>query len=410
MLLINHAKVYTMENDVIYEDGYVLCKDKKILETGPRFADSKYYGAKEMKEFDASGCVAMPGLLEAHCHVGITEEQKGMEGNDCNETTEPVTPQLRAIDAINPMDAAFQSALEAGITGLMIGPGSSNVVGGQFAFVKTYGRCIDRMVVKAPAAMKVAFGENPKNNYGGQSRMPSTRMAIAAMLREELTDAREYARKKEQSGAACNDADTPDVSEQSDTAADGSDFAVDFRKEAWLPVLRKEIPLKAHVHRADDIQTAIRIAKEFDLDMTLDHCSEGHLISEEIKESGFPAIVGPAMTSRNKIEVKYVDFKTPGELTKAGVPVAITTDHPVTLIQHLPHCAGMAVKKGMAYMEALKAITINAAKICRVDDRLGSLAPGKDADIAIFDGDPLDLQTNTVATIIDGKIVWPESL
>lgn len=386
MLLINHAKVYTMENDVIYEDGYILCKDKKILETGARFADSSYYGAKEIEEYDASGCIAMPGLLEAHCHVGITEEQKGMEGNDCNETTEPVTPQLRAIDAINPMDSAFKSAMEAGITGLMIGPGSSNVVGGQFAFVKTYGRCIDRMIVKAPAAMKVAFGENPKNNYGGQSMMPSTRMTIAAMLREELTDAREYARKKEQ-----ND----------------SGFAIDFCKESWLPVLRKEIPLKAHVHRTDDIQTAIRIAKEFDLDMTLDHCSEGHLISEEIKESGFPAIVGPAMTTRNKIEVKYVDFKTPGELAKAGVPVAITTDHPVTLIQHLPHCAGMAVKKGMAYMQALKAITINAARICRVDGRLGSLAPGKDADIAVFDGDPLSLQTNTVATIIDGSIVWP---
>lgn len=399
MLLINHAKVYTMENDVIYEDGYILCKDKKILETGADFADSSYCGAEGIEEFDASGCVAMPGLLEAHCHVGITEEQKGMEGNDCNETTDPVTPQLRAIDAINPLDSAFKSAMEAGITGLMIGPGSSNVVGGQFAFVKTYGRCIDRMIVKAPAAMKVAFGENPKNNYGGQSMMPSTRMAIAAMLRGELTDAREYARKKEQSGANC---------EEANAAADsGSDFTIDFRKEAWLPVLRKEIPLKAHVHRTDDIQTAIRIAKEFDLDMTLDHCSEGHLISKEIKESGFPAIVGPAMTSRNKIEVKYVDFKTPGQLAKAGVTVAITTDHPVTLIQHLPHCAGMAVKKGMEYMEALKAITINAARICRVDDRLGSLAPGKDADIAVFDGDPLNLQTNTVATIIDGRIVWP---
>lgn len=386
MLLINHARVYTMENDVIFEDGYILCKDKIIVETGAHFADSSYYGAKEIEEFDASGCIAMPGLLEAHCHVGITEEQKGMEGNDCNETTEPVTPQLRAIDAINPMDSAFKSAMEAGITGLMIGPGSSNVVGGQFAFVKTYGRCIDRMIVKAPAAMKVAFGENPKNNYGGQSMMPSTRMAIAAMLREELTDAREYGRKKEQSG---------------------DDFTIDFRKEAWLPVLRKEIPLKAHVHRADDIQTAIRVAKEFDLDMTLDHCSEGHLISEEIKESGFPAIVGPAMASRNKIEVKYVDFKTPGALAKDGVAVAITTDHPVTLIQHLPHCAGMAVKKGMEYMEALKAITITAARICRVDDRLGSLTPGKDADIAVFDGDPLSLQTNTVATIIDGSIVWP---
>lgn len=384
MLLINHAKVYTMVDDVVYEDGYILCDGEKVLETGESFIKSGYRNRKDIEELDASGCIAMPGLVEAHCHVGITEEQKGLEGDDCNEMSDPITPQLRAIDAVNPMDAAFRSAVEAGITGIMVGPGSSNVVGGQFAFIKTYGRSIDRMIVKAPAAMKVAFGENPKSNYGGQGKIPSTRMTIAAMLREQLTDAREYAKQK--------------------TSGDG--LQVDFKKEAWLPVLRREIPLKAHVHRTDDIQTAIRIAKEFDLDMTLDHCSEGHLIREEIAESGFPAIVGPAMTSRNKIEVKYVDFKTPGELKRAGVPVAITTDHPVTLIQYLPLCAGMAVKKGMDYTEALKAITIHAARICRVDDRVGSLAPGKDADIAVFDGDPLTIQTNTVYTIINGQVVW----
>ncbi len=381
MLLVDHGTVYTMEGQVL-EGGYVLCREEKILEVGEDFEKSKYAAEKDgMEQIDATGCIVMPGLIEAHCHVGITEEQKGLEGDDCNEVTEPVTPQLRAIDAVNPMDAAFANAMEAGITGLMVGPGSSNVVGGQFAFVKTYGRCIDEMVVKAPAAMKVAFGENPKKNYGSQGNIPSTRMAIAAMLREELTKARAY-------------------------AANRDETQPDFRMEPWLPVLSGEIPLKAHVHRTDDILTVIRIGKEFGLEVTLDHCSEGHLIQEEIAESGYSAIVGPAMTSRNKIEVRYVDFKTPGELRRAGVTVAITTDHPVTLIQYLPLCAGMAVKKGMDFMEALKAITIDAAKICRVDDRVGSLKPGKDADIAVFNGNPLEIFTENLYTVINGRIVW----
>lgn len=388
MLLINHGMVYTMDGPV-YEDGYVLCKEHKILEVGKDFSKSHYVSyfkkgqsEKDNLEIDASGCVVMPGLLEAHCHVGITEEQKGLEGDDCNEVTNPVTPQLRAIDAINPMDGAFKSALEAGITGLMVGPGSSNVVGGQFLFMKTHGRCVDEMVIKEPAAMKVAFGENPKKNYGSQGNIPSTRMAIGALLREELTKAKEY--------------------------ADNHD-TIDFCMEPWLPVLRREIPIKAHVHRTDDILTAIRIGKEFGLNVTLDHCSEGHLILDEIKESGYSAIVGPAMTSRNKIEVQYVDFKTPGELQRAGVKVAITTDHPVTLIQFLPLCAAMAVKKGMDYMEALKAITIHPAEICGVDYCVGSLKKGKDADISIFDGDPLEVATENLYTIINGEIVWDKN-
>ena len=250
-----------------------------------------------------------------------------MEGDDCNETVNPITPQLRAIDAINPMDAAFNDALAAGITSAMIGPGSANVVGGQFVFVKTHGRCIDHMIVKAPAAMKVAFGENPKVNYSGQGTSPSTRMAIAAMLREELTKAQIYREKREKK----------------------DDEPIDFRYECWLPVLRGEIPLKAHAHRADDILTAVRIAKEFGLRMTLDHCSEGHLIMDELKEAGYPAIVGPDMASRNKIEVQNMAFKTAGLLAEQGILTAITTDHPVSKIQFLPICAGLAVKSGMAF-------------------------------------------------------------
>lgn len=338
----------------------------------------------EGQVLDVEGSLVMPGIIEAHCHMGITEEKKGMEGDDCNENVNPVTPYLRAIDAINPMDAAFNDALQAGITSAMIGPGSANVVGGQFAFVKTHGRCIDDMIVKAPAAMKVAFGENPKVNYSGQGTSPSTRMAIAALLREELTKAVAYREKREKD----------------------RDAEKDFRYECWLPVLRGEIPLKAHAHRADDILTAVRIAKEFHLRMTLDHCSEGHLIMEELKAAGFPAIVGPDMASRNKIEVQNMAFKTAGLLSGRGILTAITTDHPVSKIQFLPTCAGLAVKAGMSPEEGLRSITINAAKICGVDDRVGSLAPGKDADIAVFTGNPMEVAAKTRYTLIDGEIVY----
>ena len=336
---------------------------------------------------NALGLLVMPGLIEAHCHMGITEEKKGMEGDDCNETVDPVTPYLRAIDAINPMDAAFDDAVRAGITSAMIGPGSANVVGGTFAFVKTCGRCIDDLTVCAPAAMKIAFGENPKVNYSGQGKSPATRMAIAAMLREELFKARRYYDKK---------------------CAGMKREEEDFRYECWIPVFEKKIPLKAHVHRADDIQTAIRIAKEFGLDMTLDHCSEGHLIAEQVKKSGFPAIIGPDLSCRSKIEVQNMAFKTIGVLNQAGVKTAITTDHPVSQIQTLPICAGLAVKSGLEEMEALKAITIYPAQICRTDHRVGSLEAGKDADIAIFDDLPLKVSSKTMCTIIDGQIVYSD--
>lgn len=378
-MFIIHGDIRTMTGQD-FPDGYVQIAAGKIAAVG-RMEDCPETDGDIL---DVQGAFVMPGIVEAHCHMGITEEKKGMEGDDCNETVNPITPQLRAIDAINPMDAAFNDALAAGITSAMIGPGSANVVGGQFAFVKTHGRCIDHMIVKAPAAMKVAFGENPKVNYSGQGTSPSTRMAIAAMLREELTKAKNYREKREKK----------------------DDEPMDFRYECWLPVLRGEIPLKAHVHRADDILTAVRIAKEFGLRMTIDHCSEGHLIMDELKEAGFPAIVGPDMASRNKIEVQNMAFKTAGLLAERGILTAITTDHPVSKIQFLPICAGLAVKSGMALEEGLRAITINAAKICGVDERVGSLAPGKDADIAIFTGNPMEVFTETLYTLIDGKIVY----
>lgn len=387
MLLIKNGKIVTMAGNVI-DHGSILIERNKIIaiETSINIPDDL-----DLTVIDASGLWVLPGLIEAHCHIGITEEKIGIAGEDSNETTSPVTPYIRALDAVNPMDPAFHNAIEAGITSVMVGPGSSNVVGGQFLFMKTHGRVIDNMKILEPAAMKIAFGENPKNSYKDLNKPPSSRMTIAAMLREELFNAEQYRKKKIKA---------EDI---------GEEIEEDFKFESWMPVLERKIPLKAHVHRADDILTAIRIAKEFNLRLTLDHCSEGHLIADEIKESGFPAIVGPDMTCRNKIEIANADFKTAGILSHKGVKVAITTDHPVSLIQYLPICAGLAAKAGLGIEEALKAITINAAVICGVGDRIGSLEIGKDADISIFTGNPMEVFTHTVYTIINGEIVYNRS-
>ena len=265
------GRIKTMAGEDIPE-GCIHIVNGKIAEIGRRDEVTIHPAACEKILVIEQGLI-MPGIIEAHCHMGITDEKKGMEGDDCNEAVDPITPYLSAVDAINTMDAAFDDAVRAGITGAMIGPGSSNVIGGQFAFVKTKGRRVDDLIVKSPAAMKIAFGENPKVNYSGQGKSPSTRMAVAAMLRKELYRAREYSHKRKEAEAK------------------GEYFEKDFTLECWIPVLNREIPLKAHVHRVDDIFTAIRIAKEFGLRMTLDHCSEGHLIAGELAKEGFPAIV-----------------------------------------------------------------------------------------------------------------------
>lgn len=382
MLLLENAIIHPMRQDSNTKEdtftGSILVKDGKIMEVSSQLV---LPDSADCERMDVNRQHIYPGFIEAHCHMGITEEKKGKEGDDCNEMVHPITPMLRAIDAINTMDAAFHDAVRAGITAAMIGPGSANVVGGQFAVVKTSGRRVDDLIVKTPAAMKVAFGENPKMNYDNIGISPVTRMGVAGLLRQELTKACQYYKKRGQ-------------------------IEPDFHYEAWVPVLEKKIPLKAHVHRVDDIFTAIRIAKEFDLCMTLDHCSEGHLIAEELAAEGFPAIVGPDLASRNKIEVQNMAFKTAGVLARAGVLVAITTDHPVSLIQSLPLCAGLSVKAGLSMQEGLRAITINAARICGVADRMGSVEVGKDADFAIFDGNPMEVFTNTLLTVIDGKIVY----
>lgn len=382
MVIIN-GKIFTMEDKSI-ECGYIRTKGKFIEEVGDM---SAYKKVNNEQIIDVNGAWVLPGLIESHAHIGITEEKWGTIADDCNEGTNPVTASLRAMDAINPMDPAFHDAIKAGITSVMAGPGSANVVGGQFVFMKTQGRCIDNMIIKHPAAMKVAFGENPKTTYGDKDQYPATRMAVAATLRSTLFQATQYKKDKESGNLAKED----------------------FDMEPWIPVLNKEIPMKAHAHRADDILTAIRIAGEFNVDITIDHGTEGHLIVDEIVKSGFPVISGTALTARNKIEVQNMNFKTPSILQKAGILFSVTTDHPVALIQYLPICAGLAVKNGLPMEEGLKSITINPARICRVDDMVGSLMKGKHADIAIFTGNPMEVFTKTLYTIIDGEVVYEYS-
>jgi len=377
MLLIQNGYLYTMEEEKPFY-GDILIKDGKI----ERIAD-KITAGSNMEVMDASGLNVFPGFIDAHSHIGISEEKVSVLGDSCNEGTNPVTPTMRAIDAINPMDSAFHNALAVGITGAMVGPGSANAIGGQFAFIKTHGRCIDDMIVLAPAAIKIAFGENPVTNYGTNGQMPATRMAIASLIREELHKAKQYF-------------ENPDKNLQD----------MEYTMECYRELIEGKIPLKAHAHRADDIFTAIRIAKEFGLKLTLDHCTEGHLVAEKIAESGFPAIVGPSLSSRSKYEVRELDFKTPGVLKKAGVTVAVTCDHPVTRIQYLSLCAGIAAKEGLGETGALRAITIDAAKICGVEERLGSLKEGKDADLVIYKGNPLEINGTALFTLVDGKVVW----
>ncbi len=383
MMLINNAKIYTMAGEII-EGGSILVEKGKIKAIG-----KEVKAPADAEVIDAGGNLAFPGMIDAHCHLGLWEDSIGFEGADGNEMTDPVTPQLRAIDAINPMDITFREAVEGGITTVATGPGSANVIGGQFAAIKTHGNRIDDMIIKEPIAMKIAFGENPKRVYNEKKTSPSTRMATASILRETIMKAIKYKEKLEE--AEGDKSKLP---------------SYDAKLEALLPVLRGEIPLKAHAHRADDIFTAIRIAKEFGLKMTLEHCTEGHLIADQLAEEGLAAIVGPSFGFRTKFELKNKSFDTPGALNKAGVKVAIMTDHPVIPVQHLPMCAALSHKSGMEEEEALKAITIYPAEILELDDRVGSLEVGKDADIVIWEGHPFDLQAKVLYTIIDGRIVY----
>lgn len=374
--VLKNARVLTMKNDSeVYENIDILIENGKIKEIG--HIDSKDY-------IDLNNMILTPGLIDAHSHIGMWEDSVGFEGADGNETTDPITPELRAIDAINPMDINFKEAIMGGVTTVSTGPGSANCMGGSFSIIKTYGKRIDNMIIREKSAIKIAFGENPKSSYGLNDKTPTTRMAIASLIRQTLYEATQYLRKK-------NACESPEYN---------------MKYEALIPVLEKEIPLKAHCHRADDIFTALRIKKEFDIDMTLDHCTEGHLISDELKKENIDIIVGPTFGSRSKVELKNKSFITPKVLQEAGINVSIMTDHPVIPQEHLNLCAQLAVKEGMNRYEALKAITINPAKTLKIDDRVGSIEVGKDADLVLWDNDPLDANSNVLMTIINGEIVY----
>ncbi|MBE5765725.1 MAG: amidohydrolase [Clostridiales bacterium] len=380
MILIRNGKLFTMAQEGFVDGGDILLDGGKIVSVGRNLS------ADGAKVIDANGRYVMPGIVDAHCHIGMWEDGMGSEGADGNEVTDPITPQLRAIDAINPADHCFEEAYQHGVTLAATGPGSANVIGGQFVAMKTYGRNMDDMVVKTPLAMKSAFGENPKRCYGGKGRMPETRMGTAAVMREALFAAKDYMEKM----------DGPEDKRPT----------FDMRKDALAKVLRRELPIKMHAHRADDILTAIRIAKEFNLDFTIDHCTEGYLIADELKRAGAKCILGPMLTDRSKIELKNMSFKAPAILHKAGVKIALMTDHPVIPMHFLAVQAAICAREGLPEEEALKMITINAAEILGMDDRFGSLAAGKDADLAIYDAHPLDARAHVTHTLVNGEVVY----
>lgn len=381
MLCIKNGLIYTMTQKEPIK-GDVLIEDGKIRGIG---ADLEIPEGTEV--IDAEGLEVYPGFVEAHCHTGLDGYGIGYEGRDYCELNDLVTPQLRAIDGINPFDPCFQHAREAGVTCIGTGPGSADVLGGTFAAVKTAGKRIDKMVVKYPVAMKCAFGENPKNCY--QDKGDTSRMTTAALLRNELFKAKAYMEKKEAAG--------DDVQKQPE---------FNLKLESLIPVLKKEIPLKAHAHQANDIFTALRIAKEFGLDITLEHVTEGHMIADELAGEHVPMAVGPTLTHATKFELQNKSWTTPGVLASMGCQVSIITDAPVIPQEYLPLCAGLAVKAGMDEFDALKAITINSAKHLGVEDRVGSLEVGKDGDIVVMSGSPLKVESLVKWVVIDGVVVY----
>ena len=380
MLIIN-AHILPMEGQDI-ENGYLHIENGKIRALGPMEE-----APQDAEVYDAAGTFALPGFVDAHCHLGICGDSVGYEGDDCNEMSEPVMPQLRAIDGVNPMDRYFAESAAAGITTVLTGPGSANPIAGQFIAMKTTGRRIDDMALKNPACMKFSLGENPKMTYNEKHETPMTRMATAALIREELYKAKEYL-DKQTKASEDEDADAPDY---------------DAKLEALLPVLKRELSAHFHAHRADDILTAIRIAKEFNLDYVIVHGTDGHLIADILAEEGARVICGPLLTDRSKPELFHQKLENPAILAKAGVQVAICTDHPELPAEYLPLSAAMAVRAGMDPEEALRAITINAARIAGIDNRVGSLKPGKDADIVLCSAHPFDMSCKVQAVFIDGK-------
>src|SRR5262245_7165969 len=372
--------------------GTVLIENGRIAAVGAADAVAVPEGAEMI---DASGAWVLPGFIDAHAHLGVSEEAEGWAGQDTNEMTEPVTAQVRAIDAINPAELGFRDAISGGVLAVNVNPGSGNPIGGQTVALKCWGRTVDQMVLRQPSGMKSALGENPKRVYGEQKKTPSTRLGTAAVIRGARVAAATYRDRIE--------------AEERKEETERKPVDRDLKLEALGLVLRKQIPWRQHCHRADDIATAIRIADEFGYDLVIDHGTEAHLLADIIAARGIPVIIGPLLTSRSKVELRNRSLANPGRLAKAGVTIAITTDHPVVPVNFLVHQAALAVKDGLDRETALRALTINPARIAGIDDKLGSIEPGKDADLVIWSGDPLDVLSRAVRVFIEGAEIYSYS-
>jgi len=369
------------------DSGTVLVTGGKITAVG-----SDLHIPDDATVIDAAGRWVLPGFIEAHGHVGVHEEGEGWAGSDSNELTEPVTAQVRALDAINPADLGFRDAVSGGVLAVNVNPGSGNPIGGQTAALKCWGRTVDEMLLKAPAGMKSALGENPKRVYGERKESPSTRLGTAAVIRGALVDAANYLAKLD--------------AEQRKPEGERKHIDRDLKLEALGRVLRREIPWRQHCHRADDIATALRLAEEFGYRLVIDHGTEAHLLADILAAKDIPVIIGPLFTSRSKVELRNRSLDNPGKLASAGVTIAITTDHPVVPINFLAHQAALSVKHGLDRDTALRALTINPARIVGIDDRLGSIEPGKDADLVIWSGDPLDVLSRVTLALMNGTEIY----
>ncbi|RBM20384.1 amidohydrolase [Streptomyces sp. PT12] len=367
------------------DNGTVLVIDGKVAAVGP---DAEVAVPEGVRVVDAAGGWVLPGFVEAHGHLGVHEEAEGWAGQDTNEMTDPNGARMRALDAINPADTGFADALAGGVTSAVIKPGSGNPVGGQTVAVKCWGRTVDDMLIREPVSVKSALGENPKRVYGEKKQLPSTRQGVAAVIRDLFTKAQDYVVKREHA------------------AAEGKPFDRDPSLEVIAEVLAGELPWCQHTHRADDIATALRLADEFGYRVVINHGTEAHLLADEIARRGVPVISGPLFTTRSKVELRHRTLANPGILTRAGVKVAITTDHPVIPINFLVHQVTLCVKEGLDRAEALRTITVNPAEILGLDDRVGSLRPGLDGDVVIWSGDPLDVMSRALRVFIEGREVY----
>lgn len=416
--VLKNGQIYTM-NGQVYAKGMVVLRGKTIKYVGEELSlaevaaiaavndgktatgdggvdyDQAGNGAEpgegnpaDVQVEDLEGKIVFPGFIDAHTHLGILEEIFQDDGDDLNEFTEPVTPELRALDAVNPLDLGFCDAASGGVTAVMTGPGSANVIGGTNMVMKTAGNSFEEMILAAQAGLKVAFGENPKRVFNEQKKVPCTRMGIAALLRQTLIDAEDYLNKK------------------SKTPSSDEVFERDLGMENMALVLQKKIPLRVHAHRADDILTALRITDEFGIEMVLEHGTEAHKVIPELQKRNIPVVLGPTLSSRSKVELAGMTWRTAALLEKAGILVALTTDHNVIPVQYLPLCAALAVKNGMSEEAALQAITLNPARILKQDKRIGSIEAGKDADLVIMSTYPLDWRSRIERVYIDGKVVY----